>query len=345
MEITDEELIAYLLGDTTLSQKSRIEQALIQDPTIADRLKHLRFVVGLVDSLSLEEPGNLFEPPPDLVESTMARIDSEVGSSLPDAMVRLSPAHTTPLTRISWLDSSVLCVCIATICCLILPAVVRARYDARKAHCAQKIRFVGDNLVNHAMLDPAGRFPHVAVSGPEAFAGVYVVDLNQGSDDLIPISRLRCPSLFDSDRRTDFVLPKVSGRSALYRMSPEQLSLFQETIGGDYAYSLGVLEEERIVAPKFDGRSTFAILADAPVISSVGELRDAYPAHGGRGMNVFYEDGRVVFISSRAFENGCNSFDDPFRNIRNTHEVGLTPQDASLAPSSFPPVANIDQRP
>ncbi len=60
------------------------------------------------------------------------------------------------------------------------------------------------------------------------------------------------------------------------------------SVGGDYAYNLGVVEEEQIVAPRYEGRSRFALLAD---MAFAGASGDEIVSHDGRGVNVLFEDG------------------------------------------------------
>jgi hypothetical protein len=133
-------------------------------------------------------------------------------------------------------------------------------------------------------------------------------------------------------------------------MAVDELLQWQRSLGGDYAYNLGVSEMGNARAPKCEGRSHFAILADAPVMDAVAGSPvidgEQYIAHEGKGINVFYEDGRVVFVTTanlfETFPGGTSTalVDHPFRNQHGQHELGLHPQDASLAPSHFPPLAN-----
>ena len=63
--------------------------------------------------------------------------------------------------------------------------------------------------------------------------------------------------------------------------------------------------------------------------------------HSGFGINVLYEDGRVQFISLSSLE---TMRDHPLMNHRAQPEAGVNVDDASLAPSWYPPFINVRQR-
>ncbi len=341
MPFSDEELIAYLLGDASPELAARLQQHLPQQAELLERLSQLRHVLGQIDSLA-----GIFEPPSDLVDSTLARIDQVAGCHL------LSPAgERLARRRVPW-DSGVLTACLAILCCLALPALVRVRFEARRAQCARNLGLTGKELVNYALNDPSGRFPPVAVDGPESFAGVFAMRLRHAG---LPIEsrQLNCASLLGLPTASSAVRaasPSIVGTDAipslaeLHRLALDELQWWQHVIGGDYAYNLGVSEQGSPRAPKYQGRSQFAILADAPIIEeAVGSGRlERLVAHEGRGINVFYEDGHVAFVAARSLQPPTNIdqvlADNPIHNQRGQHELGIHLHDASLAPSSFPPL-------
>ncbi len=155
MPVSDEELIAYLLGDATPQQRKRVETGLADDENLRARLGELRLLLGHLDSLQ-----HAYEPPVDLLASTMARIDAEAGEQSKESESRelhsaskvrlassLSVAAETPVRRSTW-DSMALVVCLAILYCLFLPTVLKARYESRKAQCAHNLRDTGRGLVN-----------------------------------------------------------------------------------------------------------------------------------------------------------------------------------------------------
>jgi hypothetical protein len=402
MQFSDEELISFLLGDASQSLVDGIKQQLEFDAELIERLSHLRMVLGHMDSLCTH-----YEPPADLMGKTLARIDAEAGiERLENSNKKpakkavthiLQPAADPPRQRRNLWDSTALTVSLSLLCCLALPALVGARFEARKAQCAQNLRLTGMGLIDYSSLAPDGRFPQIATSGPSAFAGVYAIHLNEAGL-LDSIQQLRCPSLSSvnnpvsnlqsSDLRltgqpfaNDFGL--FPSLSQLGNLPPNQLRVWQLYAGGDYAYNLGVIEDSRAVAPRNSGRSYFAILGDSPVLKGKSE---SFDVHDGRGINILYEDGRVQFLSLdylcsltsnsdryagtparssltqdallRAPQDhvraspavtyrglgAASLLDHPFRNTNGEHQVGLNPQDASLAPSHFTPLGTTIAR-
>ncbi|MEO8270206.1 MAG: hypothetical protein ABI557_10810, partial [Aureliella sp.] len=78
MLFSDEELIAYLLGDATTELGQRLELRLAVDEELLQRLSVLRQMLGQIDSA-----GGVFEPPADLVDTTLERIDQTASAAAP----------------------------------------------------------------------------------------------------------------------------------------------------------------------------------------------------------------------------------------------------------------------
>lgn len=409
MQFSDEELISFLLGDAPRSLVDGIKEHLDRDVALVDRLGYLRMVLGQMDAINTN-----YEPPADLIDKTLARLDAEPSQDADlyqedaydhnhkrpaldpqvAAQNALRPASDPPRQRRNLWDSAALTLSLSLLCCLALPALVGARFEARKAQCAQNLRRTGIGLIDFSSLAPDARFPSIATSGPTAFAGVYAIHLN-AAGLLESIQQLRCPSLpwvnipfvqHPSGRVSTGEVFSGNGSHVpfasqggffptleqLCDLPPEQLRVWRVHAGGDYAYNLGVLEDARPVAPRNSSRSYFAILCDNPVLNTPvadGSLTDGpwlnepierFEAHDGRGINILYEDGRVQFLSVAylqslacdsgsqvSLNSGLNSsveiratppFDHPLRNTHGQHQVGLNPQDASLAPSYFTPL-------
>lgn len=354
MAFSDDQLISYLLGDASSELRASIEERLAQDIELVQRLSSFRNALGMVDSVH-----GVFEPPCDLFEATLDRIDAldseglernpsgqdtneslEVHATSNDNAVApansgMSPAKWRGKNRVSFRDSVALTLSLSLLFCLALPALVRARFESRKAQCADNLRMTGEGLFTYATNDPQGRFPAVDLRGSDSFAGVYAVKLQSTGIPVDP-TQLQCASLAGSvyDEATP-VLDAIPTLQDLRLADVEQIAFLQNVVGGNYAYNLGVVENQLVVAPRYEGRSYFAILADSPVIEG---NTAKYVAHDGVGANTLFEDGRVVFIAAPRFILSNSSLDHPFRNLDGLHAVGLTPQDASLAPSNHAPL-------
>lgn len=339
MHFSDEDIIAFVLNDADDALVRNIKAALSDNPELYERVSHFRQILGYVDSL-----GGVYEPPSQLVESTLDRIDAIEAASVVEPASKLtasglSAAFAGEKSRGSStqkrIDTLVLTACLALVCCLLLPAVVTARFTARKNGCAQNLRYVGQCLNSYALCDEQQRFPRVDLSGVGSFAGVYAVYLSSCGED-ITYPQLLCPSLAGcGEAEPGIVIDAIPTFVELERLSDSQIGEWQRAIGGDYAYSLGVVERGKFVAPRCEGRSNFAILADSPVFHDDGE---EFIAHDGRGINILYEDGRVQFVRILDQTEFGTRAGYPFRNISNDHALGLTPSDDSLAPSHFSPL-------
>ena len=92
MPISDEELIAYMLGDANPQQRKRVEMGLANDEDLRARLSELRMVLGQLNSCQIS-----YEPPADLLATTMARIDDASKEARPlkpvQEPLRLGSSH------------------------------------------------------------------------------------------------------------------------------------------------------------------------------------------------------------------------------------------------------------
>lgn len=335
MPIRDEELITYLLGDADQTLRARIENELLFSSSMRERLARLRIMLGHLDSQR-----GVYEVPSDLLKRTLDFVESHSNREVPnevsrDQAVKVSMRPVQGLApaanhRGVW-DSVVLSLSIAVLCCIFLPTVLRARFESRRIQCMDNLRYLGAGLIDWAGISSNQRIPAVAVEGPAAFAGVYAIRLNEAGllespARLICVSQPRNPVY---SYQEPLQLPSMAQIALL---SSDEISFFQRVAGGDFAYNLGVVEAGRVMAPRLEGRSRFAILADAPVIREDSEL---FQAHGGQGLNILFEDGHVEFVTIHGWDQ--LSLDHPFRNRRGVHDVGVDVDDASLAPSHFAP--------
>ncbi|HBE68705.1 MAG TPA: hypothetical protein DDW52_11220, partial [Planctomycetaceae bacterium] len=233
MRFEEEDLIAYLLGDAGPDLASRIDAGLGTDASLRDRIAELRQMLGHMDSLKQE-----FEPPADLIGKTLARIDSETGSELPQGPEHIEPVIAasqsaatgspalSPVTRAPknsrrrW-DTPALALSVAAVCCLILPGVLHVRYQARTLQCASNLMDVGRGLQQFAVASPSSRYPTIPVSGPAAFSGSYVARVRSAGID-VPTGVLVCPSLIGF-RPEPSDVAFVAGVEDLAELSQEEL--------------------------------------------------------------------------------------------------------------------------
>ncbi len=345
MPISDEDLIAYLLGDVNPQQRKRIETGLAEDESLRVRLSELRILLGQLDSMKPH-----YEPPADLLAKTMARID-EVCSSAdaqnsaqegPDLVAKPATGAVQlashlgnsehSFRRSTW-DSTALVACVAVLFCLLIPTVLRARFESRRAQCAYRLSYLGRGLIDLALMDPQHRFPAIADEGPESFVGMYGVRLGEVGLVNSP-SDLWCTSL-EGCRPSRGTLDFIPTVVQLRTFDAKKLELCRNEAGGDYASSLGLVDNGKIVPARCEGRTHFVVLADTPLIQNG---REEFVAHDGQGINIFFEDGHVGFVVPQCWQEEIG--DNPFCNIKQYHAAGLNPNDASLGPSYFHPRGN-----
>ena len=394
-----EDLLGYLLGALEPDEMQRVSQWLKDNPEGQRQLEVLRKQLEPLDEgFEAVEP-----PPPDLLDRTLDALPSGAppdpelndlsGNPLDalDPILETQSGSVTPASRMAdavasrandfrqkrWnlYDCVVGLVSVAVLLALLLPAIAAGRFEARRMQCADQLRELGSALTLFASSDPKSQFPAVADSGPEAFAGVYRLRLEDRG--LIPADlSVYCPSTDSSQQFASYPkssLPSSHGAvgaesvpavpadltaadlsvpfdtfdlptvDQLRSLTVDQLKWVQRVSGGDFAYSLGVMNSSGYSAPKFEGRQHFAILADAPLTSTLPTNGSAHLLlpHGDRGINVLYEDGRVEFVLHALL----GTMDDhPFLNHEGRHEAGVTVDDASLSRSPRAPFVDAVQR-
>jgi hypothetical protein len=357
-----EDLLGYLLGALEPHEMRRVAKWLRDDPEARSELSRLEAALR-----PLEED---YQPPSapsdDLVSRTLDALPPlppaspvstdestqsslEVDSNLPnsDASVQLAPmgavVGASPRPSASWMDWVSGCVAVAILLGLLLPAIAQGRFESRKVACQDQLRQFGTLFSSYVSLNPQEQLPAVSPQGPEAFAGVYAVRL-QDAGLLQDPSMRWCPSLDlpDSSGTQLASINELVPASDLHSTPVNRLKELQRVAGGHYAYNLGVVEEDSLTAPRFESRSTFAVMSDAPVGAITGgNIDSSQIGHSGRGINVLFEDGHTQFVSLSSL----NSLPDhPLLNNRGDSEAGVNIDDASLAPSWRPPFVNVRQR-
>lgn len=356
-----EDLLGYLLGALEPHEMRRVANWLRDDPAAREELAKIEQALK-----PLEDQYEPVEPPPsDLISRTLAQLpplpppsgsdsadDRAVGESSPadpipadpvvvDLVPMQSNVDATKSSNMTWIDWASGFVAAAVLLGLLLPSLAQGRFEARRIACQDKFRQLGTALTQFVNHDPQNRLPGVAESGPEAFAGIYALRLNEVG--LLPEPAIRwCPSVDRPDRSTGPVLDELVSIADLHTASVDQLRLIQRFIGGHYAYTLGVIDQNRLRPPRYESRSSFAVMSDAPMIGMSGDqFRAGGIGHSGFGINVLYEDGRVQFLTLPSL----NSIPDhPLLNDRGRVEAGVNINDAALAPSWRPPFVNVRQR-
>lgn len=329
----------------------RVAQWLRDDPSAREELAKIEQSLRPLE----EFPAPIEHPPSDLVARTLDNLPplpspEDSGKSPSEPGLRPTPlapmqsgVDVSDSPTITWVDWAAGAAAVAVILGLLLPSLAQGRFESRKAACQDQLRQFGLALTQFVNRDLQERLPAVSEAGPEAFAGVYAVRLNDAGLIEDPASRW-CPSLDPpgNDEVTLTGLNEIVSIDELHESSVDRLRQIQRFVGGHYAYTLGVIDRDRFASPRFESRSSFAVMSDAPLTgyADVDQLTRRI-GHSGTGINILFEDGRVSFITVPSLD---SMPDHPWLNHHGDVEAGVNVDDASLAPSWRPPFLHVRQR-
>lgn len=365
-----EDLLGYLLSALQPHEMRRVDQRLQDEPQLREQLAQVQRMLRSLDrAVAAEE---VVEVPPHLIARTLANIpercpaasDLAAQEAAPaprrDSGVTLRPGQEPPPRgRRSWADLLAMTAAAVAMVALLFPLAARLRSEARSVACQDNLRQLGVALGQFAMRESESHLPALAQQGPEAFSGMYAVRLaDRGllsdaslrwcpATDL-PLAEAPPPTGDGSSRTAPALTHLVVGKDLERAADARDVSLLrwlQRVAGGHYAYSLGVINGTRYDAPQYEGRTSFAVLGDAPIsghqVTDGVDVSKLRWSHGGDGANLLYEDGSVRHLRIPAM---LGLADHPFVNHRGSFEAGVNIDDASLAPSWRPPFIKARQR-
>ncbi|MHB8971519.1 MAG: hypothetical protein ACYC3X_08425 [Pirellulaceae bacterium] len=323
-----EDLLGYLLGALDADEQSRIEAKLAESPRLRLELARLRQCLK-----PLESTWDDWDPPPGLAGRVCESIDAYERSChpAPRSLSRMRMAAGLCLQRYAVSDCIILTLVVLIAFTLFLPALANSRYQARKVACQENLWTLGKGLFSYSELQ-LNRFPLVRISGNRSFAGVFAPILLE-HELLEPENPpLVCPGSELAAERDGWFLPTLL---EIDQATGPRLRILQDRAGGSYAYCVGYLENGRLRAAQNQSRAGFALLSDAPSFH-LPDRRSAH--HGGRGQNIFYEDGHVTFVTDLRALPG----DHPLLNWEGFAEAGVDCSDAVLLPSGSRPVVDVE---
>ncbi len=340
LPISDQDLLGYYLELLPDEEMDRIRDRLATDSSLRSRLA----AIESQSILKRIEPGP-YEPSGDLVERTMAQIpplpirERSLEPTQADHQCRTSRTKRLASGSEHWTgqpasaaDMLVSMVVTAIFLAMLAPGVLGFRETSRQLQCMENLRSWGVSFLSLANLGAKRQLPCPELNGPLAFAGVYAPVLADSSLVERP-SMVRCPSI-----SVPSFLSYIPKTKEILQSDPIQLVRLQHLSGGNYAYHLGHINEGRFVGAELRGRSDFAILGDAPYVRGNSEV---WVLHGGRLVNLLYEDGHV---SEVRLDRQFGLPDHPYLNRNGAHEAGLDINDSSLGVSPLPPFRWSQQR-
>lgn len=330
-----EDLLGYLLGALSPDEQRRVEDALAVDPELQRELERLRRSLEPLEAINDDQ-----DPPAGLADRTLEAIEQHDEACRPTplsvtrqrdasrATVRNGSSAPQHLYSIS--DGIVLALVGLTAITLLMPALANSRYEARKNVCQDNMRQIGMSLVRDS-LRFGNRFIAVPLSGNRAFDGVYASTMLDRQLISANSPTLLCPGDERPRTQTPWYVPSLKEIDQADSTGAE-LDRLRRMAGGSYAYVVGYVDKRGGYHQiRNEGRGNFPILSDVPSLY----LENRQSAnHGGRGQNVFFEDGHITFVTH------CNQLvgDDPWRNRQGYAEAGGDLNDAVLLPSEWPPI-------
>jgi hypothetical protein len=340
--VSDEQLLAYLLGALSPHEQLQITQLLEHDASLRSRVKILESQAAPVTEISLEpiQPGGLVANVMDQIQREQYDASYEDASSregLPAVEAKIRPSDFSEISgTVNWLDFLTFSICGMVLISLISPTVVHYREAARASQCSSRLSELGVQVQDFANRSQNRTLPDIPVSGPFAFAGVYAIRLNDAGLMSGP-QVLWCPSI--PTQKTivtnggGYTLPSAGEFASLPEAKQEY---WRHVSGGSFAYNLGFIDQNDHRMPLVDDEADIAILADAPLQIDGDEY--LFSVHRGDACNVLYDDGRVELIRINSLS---DPVDHPFFNRIGKIEAGLDENDSALGSSFVSPLGTF----
>jgi prepilin-type processing-associated H-X9-DG protein len=326
----DENLVGYVLNCLDPDEQAQAEEHLRDAPEARDRVERLRLALAPLAADAEHEP-----PRPGLAVRTIARIAEHHCRKLPPAPpappVTLELPPRREWGRIDSLIAAGILLCVLTL----VPTVsVKLWRNYQDLSCANNLRKFHVALMNFAETHN-GALPKVEAQGPRGFAGIFVPMLHDAGV-LQSDSRVTCSATAEPIplSRT------VRDLEDLYSQSEEEFRAVSRKLAGCYAYTLGYTQDGTLIGTRRGDDGRTPIMSDCPPEDAALYNGGNSPNHGGRGQNVLFLDGSVMFASSRSVGLGG---DDIFVSRRNRQEAGRDRSDTVLGPSGASPWPREDE--
>ena len=319
-----EHLLGYLLGALDAEEQEHVKRELERNRLLRNELHAVERRLGLLASAR-----QYYRPPTGLAARACAFVEQYRPERTRQAAALWAEP---PAGRWSLSDLVVAVGILVAASALLLPGIVNSRHTARMVTCQDNLRQLGVALHGYSEQRGNGYFPCVPTSGNRAFAGYYATVLWEHGFIRDP-RYFVCPESSLAGLRDQWRVPTTV---QIDRARGEQLDNLQQTGGGSYGFSLGVLVNHVYRPARNDGRTYFPIMSDTPTRALTERWSSNHGPLGGG--HLLYEDGRVQYFP------GCPAKqfrDDPFRSRRGLVEPGVDVNDAVIGSSETTPVVPI----
>lgn len=312
--MTREHLLGYLLGALEDHEHQQVERQLEDDPGLQTELRRIEARLEF-----LGPADEHFAPPVGLAARTCQTVASQTAGDPP------APRQSRISWGVSLVDVVVAAGVITAAALLFFPAILHSRYQSELAYCQDNLRQLAQSLSDYTMVS-GGTYPKVPSQGHRAVAGYYAPELIEAGY-LTDGNRVVCPAS-ELAREGNFRVPTLE---ELDEAQGVELARLQSLVGGSYGFNLGYLKNGVHMAARHLGRPTFAIMADAPSEHLTGRMSTN---HGGRGLNVLFDDLHIDYLCECKAKNCRDAF---FVNRDNIVGAGVDENDAVVGASGTSP--------
>lgn len=334
----DENLVGYLLDALEPAEMRQMANYLRDRPQAERRLQLLE---RAFEPLAADRDN--IEPPAGLAVRTLALVAEHRCRELPrvpEATIRRSSAFT----HHSWWRRADVLVAASLLFCaalLVPPALTYVRYREQVTVCANSLNVVGKALDAYSdhhdgnfpnVADPYQERPVAAVSEQAAAGMVMPMLVSNGVLNPYALTVL-CPG------SGGHLNVGASTMQMAQNLSPEEFDQFVSQLMPAYAYTLGYEVKGGQVAGINRSQGRVPVMSDAPPFTAgTGPIsRENSRNHLGRGQNVLFTDGSVIFLRGRIFKIEGSRGDDIYVNLENQIRAGKGPLDFVLGPSGAHP--------
>jgi hypothetical protein len=295
-----EQLLGYLLGALEDDERVCLARQLRLDRSLRRKLARVRRELG-----PLRRTRRRVAVPPTLAARTCRRVfeyadrQAALGVLRPARRRAAMSAVLAPpaaASRWNWADLAVAVGIFLAAGLLLFPAIGNSRFHAQVAACQDNLRQIGVALAGYADRHnvlpqlPGQLMPRPEDTGDLAAAGASAPPLWYAGYVTEP-RRFLCPA---SPPAVDRQLLVADPVGAMLLRSPEELDRVRPALGGSYAYTPDYSESRAVEGARNLHRSAFALLAD----SGQDPLAPQGLSHAGRGRNVLFEAGQVMFVTA-----------------------------------------------
>jgi len=319
----DENLIGYLLDAIEPPARQEVEAYLHSSPAAKARLETLKRALA-----PLAADAEIPEPPPGLVVSTLARIAEYRCPSLPPAPA-LRPAGRPFRRRPRWADLAAAAVLLILVGSLSTPWLLRQWHLSNRQTCENNLRTYWTAMQGFGDRNE-GSFPQLTETGPRSLAGSFVPVLNEAGF----LAADSLPACGPKKERTQQVATLEDLDNLLHHADRPEFGRQARALAGNYAYSLGYLEDGSLRGLRRDSGDDLPLMADHRPLESRTENS---PNHGGQGQNVLYIGGNVRWCPGPAVG---RDGDNIYFNRNQKVQAGVTRDDTVLGSGDATPMPN-----